>query len=270
MYYSEIIQLADSFDGCFPLEYSNFENDFGMIFLNGSSDTWRGKILIPFRMFKPMTTEERNVYQNDNGEMTTLRSVPRRLYEIESFPVATWYAEKIKLIFSCSALTLNKLSVNTEDSSIDIVSQSDLMEIKGEVQLNEFTDFMQVDALDSTTELITGWTPVDFDAFTASGKDITNAETEGIDAVATSNTIAVVDGTDYLIEFNITGNGDANSTPLLTVDADNYDLNIVIGETNSTYVLYKATSTGNITLKITTIVTENTFFSAICSMKKIT
>lgn len=269
LYLSEVIQLADTIDDCYPLEYSNFENDFGLIF-TGTSDTWKGKVLVPMRMYKPLPSDEREMYKNDPGEIVTLRSVPQRKYEFETFPVSTWYAELFKLIFSCSDLTLNKSIVNTEETPTpEIIEETDVMQITGEVALNDFVDgYLQDAKLDTLQNTLTSWVDVGWDTFNDTAKDINEAEAQLVVATATSNNIAVVDETYYLVKLDITSS--ENATPTLEVGAESYTLNLddsLISK--SYYFIYRAVSTGNITLVITTKNTEITHFAAICNVFKI-
>jgi hypothetical protein len=273
MYLSEVIRLAETIDDCYPLEYSNFENDFGVIF-DGAPDDWTGKILIPLRLFKPEPQDEREIYQNDGGGLTTLRSVPKRVLELQSFPVPTWYAEKVKMIFNCSDLILNKYEVNTEETpEVEIIGESDKMEIVGPVQLNGFSeDYFYDDNLNTVTELLTSWTDVGWDTFNDTGKDIDEAEAQLVVATATSNNIAVTSNNWYLLKFDITSFSDATPTLTITLVGPT-DITLTLDdsfESKSYYVMYKAVATGNLTIKITTKNTETTHFESICSFFKIT
>jgi hypothetical protein len=266
-YYSEEFNLADTHDDCYPLEFSNFENDFGLVFDNGAGDTWVGKMLIPLRMFRPATEEEIEKYNNDVGELTTLRSILKRVYEVESEPVATWFAEKIKMMFGCSDLILNKVAVNSgEGINIEPLNETDKMEIVGNVQLNDFTDdYIQDDALDTVTELLTSWTEDgatvgDWDPFQSSGKDIVLADySDGGIASAFTNNFNVTQDALYLFKMVVIGNLDNTE---IEYDGQTYG----ISEGDNTY-LFTATATGIDKLILTT---GNCSFEATCSFKKIT
>lgn len=266
---SEVINIADTHEDTYPLEYSNFENDFGLIFTNGSAETWTGKILIPMRMFRPATEEEREVYNNDVGELTTLRAIPKRIYIIESLPVSNWFAEQVKLMFDCSDLLLNKSVVNSESGvQIDPLNETDKMEITGNIQLNDFTEgYLQEENIDTVTELITGWTPVNWDTFDASGKDIREAEADEVVATMTSNSIAVTEDQWYLIQLVLLSYKD--STPDFDIGADSNTLTLLENTEQNHYYLYKAPSTTSITIVLTTLIGDYTFFEGSFSMKKI-
>ena len=99
LYYSENIKINQSFSNNHPLMYNNFENDFGIIFLNTGDTAWKGKIMVPMRMWEPSPSDERESYLDDSGKLVTLRSLPQRKYKFETLPIPTYFAEKIKLIF---------------------------------------------------------------------------------------------------------------------------------------------------------------------------
>lgn len=264
IYYSEIINLADTHEDCYPFEFSNFENDFGLIFENASSVAWSGKMLIPLRLYEPLTEEEKEVYNNDVGELTTLRTIPKRVYQLTTYALPTWFAEKLKMTFGCSDLELNKVAVNTEAGlSIDTVNETDRVEVSGAIVLNDFTDeYIQEDALDSTTELITSWTDDgNWDVFNSTGKDIDLAQCT-VFASALSNNISVVSGTWYLLDFETDSGDDLEDTELL-VDGDTFSM-----LPGRNVFLYQASSTGTINVTIET--QANSDFECDCSMKKIT
>lgn len=269
IYYSEVINIADTHEDCYPLEYSNFENDFGLIFDDGSSGTWRGKILIPLRMYEPVTEDEKEVYNNDVGELTTLRTIPKRIYNIETYPISTWFAEKLKLIFGYSDLILNKLVVNTDEINIEKIPETDKMELIGKVQLNEFTDYyLQDSAIDNFAELIVNpyWTasagPPAWDIFTIDGKDITEANYRYLTGTveASSNVIAAASGI-LFIYINITGTITDGELEVPTLGGTEvYDL----VEGNNMIIV-------DVGIPVTTLQINSGFcdFSAICSVKKL-
>jgi hypothetical protein len=275
LYYSEIIEIKDTFDDCYPLEYSNFENDFGLIFENETSETWKGKMLVPMRLFQPVNSDTRETYRDDNDILTTLRSTPKRVYQMESLPVPTWMAEKVKMIFSCSDIKLNKLTVNSEESpEIDLISESDLMSITGEIQLNnESTDYFpdeyfQQDKIDEVTELITSWNEsggagIDWYYADFVGKFIQSAvfEDTGVGTL-TSNTFSITTGEIYLVNFNFTS------------DINNIDLYIngvkqIDALTGKNVFIYTAVTTATVSIQLRTAAGVRENFSAACSMKKL-
>lgn len=208
IYYSELIEFGEYFNHCFPFEFSNFENDFGCIFDNGSGSTWTGKLLIPMRMFQPAPVDERETYMDDSGTIETLRSIPKRGYLMESLPVSAWMGEKIRLMFSCSEIVMNKLDINIEESpEIEPVSESNLVTVSGEVYLNDFAgEYWQDEQISTVTELLTSWTDTDSDVvvFETTGKEITAMITDdSASQEVESNTIAIVEDASYIITFDV-------------------------------------------------------------------
>lgn len=268
MYYSEVIDIADTHEDCYPLEYSNFENDFGLIFTNATSETWKGKMLIPLRMYEPLTEDEKEAYENDIGELTTLRTILKRIYNIETYPIPTWLSEKLKLIFGLSELTLNKLIVNTQDISIEKINETDKMELSGKIQLNDFTDYyLQEDQIESYTELIVNpfWTaaagPPAWDNFAIDGKDITNGNYRYSTGTVTadSNVIPAASGV-LLISIDITGTITDGELDVPTSSGTNtYDL----VEGNNVIIV-------DVGIPVTILTLKSGFcdFSAICTVKK--
>lgn len=175
LYYSENIKLSQSFSNNHPLMYNNFENDFGIIFLNSSDTAWKGKMMVPMRMWEPAPSDERESYLDDSGELVTLRSLPQRKYKFETLPVPSYFAEKIKLIFSCSDLTMNKLSVNAEElPEIEVISQSNLCVVTGEVQLKDYAgEYWQEEEVSTVSEVLESWTAqANVSLFDSDGKEI--------------------------------------------------------------------------------------------------
>ncbi len=133
-----------------PLEYSNFENDFGLIFDNGSGTTFAGKVLVPLQMYKPAPAIEKETVNDYKGVPLTLRTTIRRGYELVTAPVPVWFAEKLLIIFGCSELELNKITVNnTDDLGIEIFEQSDMAEVTGTVYFTDFNDYYNNEAVDN-------------------------------------------------------------------------------------------------------------------------
>jgi hypothetical protein len=263
VYYSEYINIQDTHVDCYPFEYSNFENDFGLIFENASNVTWSGKILVPMRIYEPIPREEKESYINDPGEVVTLRSVPQRYYKIETYAVATWFAELFKMAFNCSELILNKSNVNTEENpELELIPQSDLIQIEGDIALNDFVDqYIQEENIDTLTELLSSWTPSgSWTTFVTNGKDITLALYEAAGTgTCSSNSVSLTEDQYYLIVLDITGTMNNGG---LTIGTDNYDL--IVG-TNTIIHQGAATSSYNLVIQVG----QDSDFSAECSMLKI-
>ena len=244
IYLSEIINIAETHEDCYPLQYSNFENDFGVIF-----DGWTGKILIPLRMFEPSPEDERETYQNDNGESVTLRSIPKRIYNFESYTVPTWFAEKVKLAFSCSELELNKFTVGAEEApAIELFSEIDQMEINGRVQLNDFiNDYAYEEKIDElSSNLITSWTEDgSWDTFDTTGSSIDDMATFTL-SEADTNSISITAGVNYIIEID---NLEGTESTEFNLIIDGNTFSVIMG--NNIFI-FEASTTGtdNITIEV--------------------
>ena len=228
VYESEVINVQETIEDCYPFEYSNFENDFGVIFDNSSAE-WTGKLMIPMRIFEPVTEDERETYENDGGGLVTLRAVPKRMVRFESENVPTWFAEKVKIAFSCSELKVNKLDVNSENSpEISLISQSDNMEIQGVIQLTDFsTDYFYEEKIDDTTELATSWTDTssNWDTFTATVNNLV-AKTGVLDAgEGETNSISVTKDVNYLINVTVEEGASIEDT-FISYDGNNISLKV--------------------------------------------
>jgi hypothetical protein len=140
-YESNIFDIQDAFDDCYTFEAWNFENDFGVIFTNSTPTNWYLKLMIPYRMYQPKTKIKKDVYMNDKGSDTTLRTVLNRVYEFESLPVPLWFAELFQMATGLSYTYLNGVAVNFEDlPEAALIQDSNLCVIKGNVLLTDFND----------------------------------------------------------------------------------------------------------------------------------
>ena len=196
------LQQNLTFNHCVPFEFGHFENNYGAFFADG----YKFKMMVPLRLYKPLTKAEKNVYRDDPGVMTTLQSVPTRAYEFETLPVPAWFAEKMQMAFNCSNLTLNKIAVNAEAiPESEIVSSSDLFSVRGEVVLSGFNSDYFAENSDielSGVEQITEWVNTNFTSFTAAGKNITSAiNTDQAVANAVSNDLLSLNDTPGRLVF---------------------------------------------------------------------
>jgi len=142
-YQSNVLQIDThaNFGECYTFSGSNFENDFGVIWVNTVPTTWYLKILIPCRMYKPVPKIEKNVYQNDSGLQTTLRSNINRVYEFESMPIPMWYGELFIMSTALSLNYINRIAVNFEQApDLTPIQDSNLCVVKGNAVLTEFNN----------------------------------------------------------------------------------------------------------------------------------
>jgi hypothetical protein len=141
LYESNVFEVGSWFDDCMTFSGTNFENDFGIAWINSTPTTWYLKLLMPYRMYKPAAKVEKEVYNNDGGVQTTLRSTIQRKFEFESLPVPIWYAELFQMATALSTTYLNRIAINFEDiPTIEVISESNLAIVKGVVTLTAFND----------------------------------------------------------------------------------------------------------------------------------
>jgi hypothetical protein len=137
---SEPLIVGDWFEDYVPFEYSNFENDFGIVFDNGST-LWTGRMLLPVRIYDPGPQFEKTTYKNDPGQLVTLRTIPQRIFNFDSLPIPAWLAEKIILAFSCSILYLDRIKINSEENpEADLIDGSNLKTLTGQAAFVGFND----------------------------------------------------------------------------------------------------------------------------------
>jgi hypothetical protein len=135
------IDLPENLSECFTFSGTNFENDFGIIWINSTPTTWYLKLLIPYRMYKPVTKVEKNIYGNDSGLQTTLRTQINRVFEFETYPIPIWYGELIQMALGLSTTYLNRISVNFDAiPSLEVISESNLCVLKGNATLRDFNE----------------------------------------------------------------------------------------------------------------------------------
>lgn len=141
---SEVIDFSNELEECYPVTFDNFENDFGWLFDVTTTD-YPGMITIPLQVYKPANEMEKEVYEDDPGIVTTLRSTPKRIQEFETYPIPMWFAEKILLICNCSALTISGVDIEvTEQPEITPVDGTNLCSVKGKMRIKNFSnDFLQ-------------------------------------------------------------------------------------------------------------------------------
>ena len=140
LFESEALLIADWFVDAIPFEYWNFENDFGIVWDNGST-RFTGRIMVPVRLYDPEPTFEKEVYKNDPGELTTLRSIPQRVFNFDSLPVPVHVAELFQLAFACSELYLDRIKINSDDMpESELIEGTNLKQLNGKATFVDFND----------------------------------------------------------------------------------------------------------------------------------
>jgi hypothetical protein len=148
IYESDALLIGEWFDDFFPFEYSNFENDFGLIFNNGNYQ-WTGKMMIPMRLFDAAPEFEKQTYKNDPGVLTTLRTIPQRVFNFDTLPMNSHAAESFLLACSCSELYLDRINVNMEEMPEgEPFEGTNLQQINGKATFVDFNDTYSIERVE--------------------------------------------------------------------------------------------------------------------------
>ncbi len=140
IYESEALYIVDWFEDMIPFEYWNFENDFGMVWDNGST-RFTGRVMVPIRLYDPEPQFEKEVYKNDPGVLTTLRTIPQRVFGFDSLAVPVHIAELFSLAFANSELYLDRIKINSEESpEAELIDGSNLKQITGQATFVNFNE----------------------------------------------------------------------------------------------------------------------------------
>ena len=140
LYESEPLYIGTFFDDMIPFEYWNFENDFGIIYDN-SKLLYTGRMLVPVRIYDPGPTFEKEVYKNDPGVLTTLRTIPQRVFNFDCGAIPVHVAELFQMAFSNSELYLDRIKINSEESpEAELIEGSHLKQITGQATFVDFND----------------------------------------------------------------------------------------------------------------------------------
>ena len=149
LYESEALLIGDWFEDYFPFEYSNFENDFGLIFDNDTYQ-WTGRMLIPMRLFDAVPEFEKEVYKIDPGVLTTLRTIPQRVFNFDTLPMAMHRAETFLMACGCSELWLDRIKVNFEDiPEGELIEGTNLKLISGRAVFVDFNDTYSIERVET-------------------------------------------------------------------------------------------------------------------------
>jgi hypothetical protein len=137
---SEMLLIADWFIDAVPLEFWNFENDFGIVW-SELRRMFTTRIMAPIRIYDPGPQFEKQTYQNDPGILTTLRTIPQRMFNFDSHPIPVHVAELIQLGFGCSEIYLDRIKINSEEiPDAEIYEGTNLKYLSGQAN---FVDWNQ-------------------------------------------------------------------------------------------------------------------------------
>lgn len=117
------------------VDYQNSENDYGMIFFDGVTDKYEGKILLTGRMLDPQPANDRSVFESDRGMLELLRSTPKRIQQLKISDTHRSMVDQINHIFACDTLRVNGETYQVlENLSVEPIEGCDLVNININIQ----------------------------------------------------------------------------------------------------------------------------------------
>ena len=225
LFESEALSIADWFEDVIPFEYWNFENDFGLVYDNGDT-MFTGRLMVPIRLYDPVPTFEKEMYKNDPGVLTTLRTIPQRVFNFDSLLIPVHLAELIQLAFSNSELYLDRIKINSEEApEAELIEGSNLKQITGKATFVNFNDeYMHENVETSLTDENIDWDSDNYATSTITGNsiEVNVASTAGFSYAFTesfSNGFNWNDGDIILIKLDLTDDG-SSDLPLYRFSTD--------------------------------------------------
>ena len=217
---SEALLIAEWFDDMIPFEFWNFENDFGLIFDN--TDTlFTGRIMLPVSIYDPGPTFEKEMYKDDPGTLTTLRTTIQREFNFDSGPVPVHVVEAFQIAFSCSELYLDRIKINSEDlPEGELIKGTNLKELSGTATLVDFnTDYVREVVEPVKTDQGKDWDTESYTLGSIVGNTLTVANyVLGSDATCESESISYSEGDLILVKLELTDSG-SSELPTFAFDS---------------------------------------------------
>ena len=213
---SEALLIADWFVDTIPFEYWNFENDFGIYFDNGNDLLFTGRLMVPIRLYDPVPQFEKTTYKNDPGILTTLRTIPQRIYNFDSHPIPVHLAELIQMGFACSDLYLDRIKINVEEiPDAENYEGTNLKYLSGQATFVDFNSNYWREKVETVQEgQSIDWNSDTYGAATITGNSIAvnTPSVSGTDS-AESDTITYSEGDIYLVKLELTDDAGDSDLP---------------------------------------------------------
>ena len=266
---SEALYIADQFVDYIPFEFWNFENDFGLVFDNGST-RWTSRFMVPVRMFDPAPKSEKEMYMDDPGTLQTLRSTMQRVYNIDSLPIPVHVAEILIAAFDCSELYLNRIKVNSEDNpEAEPIEGSNLKILTGNVTFVDFnTDYVAEDVETEQDDQDIDWASDDFPTSVITDNSIAiNSPSLPFGPPyyeAISDSINYDAGEVILVKLILTDDGGADLPSAVFDSIAEAEL-----EWGVNWLSYRVNATGSDTFKIRNTPGEDAVYTAVITVYKI-
>jgi hypothetical protein len=265
---SEPLFIATFFNYYIPFEYWNFENDFGII-TDNTKAKYTGRIMMPLRIYNPEPQFEKEVYKNDPGVLTTLRTTIQRVFNYDSNPVPVHLGEVFQLAWANSEVYLDRIKVNSEESpEAEIVQGTNLKQITGQATFVDFNEEYTREKVETTqVDQVKIWATNNYTSGSIVGDTatITTASVSGFEDVQLQ-TISHVEDDLFLIKVVLTDNG-TSVLPLASLFSVGEQYRLLEWGTN--WISYRFRSTGTATFNLGHLDGERAFYTAVVTAYKI-
>lgn len=265
---SEALMIADWFEDDIPFEVWNFENDFGLVFNNGST-MYTLRMMMPVRIYDPGPTFEKEVYSSDPGILTTLRTIPQRVFNFDSLPIPVHVAEAFQLAFACSELYLDRIKINSEESpEASEIEGSILKQIEGRASFVDFnSEYMRERVDNQRTDEDIDWASDNYTTATITGDsiEVDTVSVGGPWQQAISDTIPYNDEDLLLIKIDITDDAGDSDLPLVSFDSGL----VRLLEWGITWFSFRVNETSSTPVLLRNLVGEKAVFTAVITVYSI-
>lgn len=118
------------------VDFVNFENDFGYIFWDNSSNVFEGLTYFTGQLVPVTPKNDKKTYTNDRGREQILRASPIIAHQLNLNEIHKSYIKTINNIFSCTDIDVNGIGMTAiEVPEIEPTEKSDCVNIT--IQLTE-------------------------------------------------------------------------------------------------------------------------------------
>ena len=269
---SEALLIAEWFDDMIPFEFWNFESDFGLVFDNLKT-MWTGRMMLPVSIYDPGPTFEKEIYKDDPGTLTTLRTTIQREFNFDSLPVPVHVAETFQVAFACSELYLDRIKINSEDSpEAELIDGTNLKQLSGTATLVDFnTDYVRELVEPIKTDQGIDWDTDNYPISTITGNSISIA-VPTLPAgppfyQATSDSVSYTEGDLVLVKIEMTDDSPTSDLPSVTFDSLGYHIVLQWGVN---WLSYRVNATGSDTFSFRNSVGERAYYTAVIDVYLVT
>ena len=268
LFESEALSIADWFEDVIPFEYWNFENDFGLVYDNGDT-MFTGRLMVPIRLYDPVPTFEKEMYKNDPGVLTTLRTIPQRVFNFDSLLIPVHLAELIQLAFSNSELYLDRIQINSEEApEAELIEGSNLKQITGKATFVNFNDeYMRENVETSLTDENIDWDANDYSppGVMTGNEIVLNTPSVGVASLAVTDSYNYSKNDLIVIKLDLTDNAGNSDLPVINFDG----IAIQINEWGTTWLSYRVNADGSDTFKLAHDVGTKAVLTAVVTLYSI-